>query len=374
MAAKRAHWFENYIADYLLKKASNSGRSNGLVRGSSLGVKCSRRIGYMVLGYGEEPTSAHNQYVLGFGNAFHDLIQTWMSDSGMVNAKPYLAQDNSLQWSGDAEGTLLDPDDGVIGHYDGLTIPLSETYTADNNGKRYLLEFKTITNKSRVHVVKYEVINGQGFTVKYTLSPGLALYDILPRLEGSPPKAIGSKGNEIYLSYVKEYNVVNGTVLDVLHKKGQFSELIKPKEEHVYQSTYYAYKLDADAIIVVYLAKDFDETQYESVDIKNVPIKAFEFNVEPSVVSTIKSKLNKLWNSLETAGLPPREFSPLDMFSECNFCPYRYTCYPEHKNKTRFEQQAVLKLPVPTGQPFEKHDADSWGREAAKGGLIKDRF
>jgi hypothetical protein len=389
----RAYWFENTLALHLVESAVSNGRSNGLIRGSSVGSKCLRKLGYMILGYEEQPTDAHSQYILNFGNAFHDMVQGWMARTGLVAAKPSITDDGSIHWEGDAEGTILDTEDGIIGHYDGLTQPLHPndfTYALDASGKRFLLEFKTITNKSRVHAVFLQDFGTSGSpdlcTVKYTVPPGKSLYSALPPLEGSPPKSIYAKGNERYRKIVEEEGHESGALLDVLHKPGAFSELTKPKDEHILQATYYASRLKADGILIVYLAKDLGEESYDENSIFNIPIKAFELGVDEKVINAIKQKAGNLWKLLEEGEkrggdpetwLPPRPFSPDDMFSDCKFCDFSYTCYKDHpkvieRTAHKFEQQAATLLPVASGRPFVRHGRDSWGRSAAKDGKVKD--
>ncbi len=388
---KRAHWFEKQVAKHLITEALDTGRSNGLIRGSSIGSKCLRKLGYMILGYGESPTSAHSQYVLNFGNAFHDMVQSWMSRNGLVKATPYIAIDGNIHWDGDAEQNILDVEDGITGHYDGLTQPLLPIpegigCALSPSGKRYLLEFKTISNKSRVHAMFYEQISGEDYTVKYLVPAGKDLYADLPRLEGSPPKKLMSRGNEEWFERVKENNIPPGTLLNVIHKPGAFSELTKPKEEHIEQATYYASRLKADGILIVYLAKDFDESSYESQSLLNIPIKAYEVDISTSTIDGIRRKASAVWNYLEEgrkrstdpeAWLPPRAFSPDEPFSECKYCSYSYTCHPENEKvkqsqATKFMEQAVLNLPVSNGRPFQKHGPDDWGRDAAIAGRVKD--
>lgn len=388
--AKRAKWFENTVAKNLIEKSMDSGRSNGLIRGSSIGSKCHRKIAYMLLGYQGYYRSGHSAYVLNFGNAFHDMVQGWMADMGFVNATPYLDANHSMQWKGDAEGTILDVEDGVIGHYDGLTQPLSDEglFCALNpEGKRYLLEFKTISNKSRVQVVYLEQAGKNLCTVKYTLPSNKTLHDPLPRLNGSPPKDLYSKGNEKYAAMVSENNLQVDTLLDVIHKPGAFTELEKPKPEHIDQATYYASRLKADAILLVYLAKDFEESAYEDDSLLNIPIKAFEEEVNPATVDALSTKAKKIWEHLEIgkarggnpeSWLPPRQYHPDDIFSECTFCDYRYTCYKEHEATAeqlsrRLVEAKALQLPIINGQPFMNHGEHSWGREAAKKGHVQDQ-
>jgi hypothetical protein len=394
MATKRATWFENRLAFHLVESAIENGRSNGLIRGSSVGSKCLRKLGYMILGYEEQPQGAHSQYVLNFGNAFHDMVQGWMAHMGLVNATPYLAPDGSMQWNGDAEGTILDTEDGIIGHYDGLTRPLVPTdfsCAMDDSGKRYLLEFKTISNKSRMHAVFLHDFGTETdpdlCTIKYLVPPGKDLLSALEPLEGSPPKPLHSKGNEVYMDMVQKMGLQSGALLNVIHKPGAFTELTRPKDEHIYQATYYASRLGADAILIVYLAKDMGEDSYDTNSLWNLPVKAFEATVDKKVIDAISSKTRTLWETLERgqnerpedpeSWLPFRSMSPDDKFSDCKFCSFAYTCYPDHPKVLerlgeRFEQQAMALLPVATGKPFIKHDKDSWGREAAKKGRVQD--
>ncbi len=388
--AKRATWFEHSVSKNLIEKSMDSGRANGLIRGSSVGSKCSRKIAYMLLGYESFYRSGHSAYVLNFGNAFHDMVQGWMADMKFVNATPYLDDNFSMQWKGDAEGTILDVTDGIIGHYDGLTQPLSNDglfCALDPEGKRYLLEFKTISNKSRVQVVYLETVRNQLCTVKYTLPSSCSLHDPLPRLNGSPPKDLYSKGNEKYAQMVTEYNLQPDSLIDVIHKPGAFTELEKPKSEHIDQATYYASRLKADSILIVYLAKDFDESAYPTDSLLNVPIKAFEEEVNPVVIEAISTKVQKIWSELEEgkkrggnpeSWLPPRQYHPDDIFSECTYCDYKYTCYQEHEEtaalvEKRLIEAKALQLPMITGEPFRNHGINDWGREAAKKGKVQDQ-
>jgi hypothetical protein len=384
----RAEWFEKKIALHLLNEKNKSGRHNGLIRGSSLGLKCSRRLAYMVLGYQEGPATAHQQYVLGMGNAVHDMIQMWMANMGLVKATPFISKFNTIEWKGNAEGTIRDSTDGIIGHYDGLTEPLAldpNTYCAiDKKGVKYLLEFKTISNRSKVIAVFLKNTGTAKYpklcTAKYIIEPGqsLMLSENLQKLPGSKFKPIDEKGNEYFHDLMTKENLPPGSLLDVYHQIGQFQSIAKPKDEHIYQATYYASRLKADKILIVYLAKDAGEGEYSTPSIMNIPIKAFEVPVSEEVIVKVSEKAQNLWQSIELKKeltdvvekwLPDRKFTPDDFMSECTFCPYTYTCYPSNNTvkeqvERRMKEHKALGLPMITGEPFTTHDKTHWGLES----------
>lgn len=386
----RAYWFENGIARHLLEQSTKSGRRNTLVRGSSVGSACLRRIGYMLLGYEEGPQTAHQQFVLALGNAIHDMIQTWMSRLGWVGARPYLDDAGNLCWEGDAEIRVWDPETGVIGHCDGLSQPILPSsdngvhcLAIDPEGQRYLLEFKTIANRSRVDLVWAE----KDTIKKYVLPPGKTVYDEQPRLKGSPPKKIGYKGTERYVEILETENLGDAlkegadVLLDIYHKPGAFDSLTGPKPEHIDQATFYASRLKADRILIVYIAKDTGEDNYEEENSLNVPVKAYDLPVDPEVISRLEARLEGLWRHMEARSeesdnpedwLVDRPFHPNDYpFSECTYCPYTYVCYPDvpevaRKVGQRIAEMKAIGLPVPSGQAFVRHGKEEWGRVYAR--------
>lgn len=396
----RATWFEKEIAFHLLAEGSYSGRHNGLLRASSIGSKCSRRLGYMVLGYRKGPETAHQQYVLNMGNAVHDMIQMWMAKMGLVKARPVINSRGQIDWEGDAEGTIKDDSTGIHGHYDGLSQPLvfknpddslpllqnpkSLHYCSiDKTGKRYLLEFKTIANRSKVIAIFLKT-TGKGrykkqVTVKHVIEPGQSLYSDLATLPGSKLKPLTEKGNEKYLEIVTTEKLQDGALLDIIHQPGAFQQLARPKDEHVMQSTYYAHQLKADKVMVIYLAKDSGDKEYSTDSSLNLPIKAYEFDIDPAIVLKVNAKARNLWDVLEKNSvknpdpkkaenwLPDREFHPDDFMSECKYCSYSYHCYPYNTTvreqlTTRMKEYRGMQLPVLNMKPFQDHSDKEWGR------------
>ena len=393
----RATWFEKEIAFHLLAEGSYSGRHNGLLRASSIGSKCSRRLAYMVLGYRKGPETAHQQYVLNMGNAVHDMIQMWMAKMGLVDARPVISSRGTIDWEGDAEGTIKNKETGIHGHYDGLSQPLVLNNTEnslaelkdprslyycsiDKTGKRYLLEFKTIANRSKAIAIFLKSTSTGRLkrlvTAKYVIEPGQSLYSELNTLQGSKLKPLTEKGNEKYLEIVQTEGLKEGALLDVIHQPGAFQQLIRPKDEHVMQATYYADQLKADKILVIYLAKDSGDKEYNTDSSLNLPIKAFEFDIDPNIIRKVKDKAEKLWGTLEKNSkenpenpenwLPERESHPDDFMSECKYCSYSYHCYPYNTTvrgqlTTRMKEYRAMKLPVLNMQPFQDHKSNEWG-------------
>ena len=138
--------------------SEDSGRDNRYIRGSSIGY-CSRQIGYMLLGYSGLPNNGYSQVTLDLGNAIHDMLQIRLVSLGWIKAKPII-REGRLDWEQDGdplsgcELTVLDHENRIIGHCDGITVPLSKKetehgceYLPDPNGERYLIEIKSITDR-----------------------------------------------------------------------------------------------------------------------------------------------------------------------------------------------------------------------------------
>jgi hypothetical protein len=301
------------------------------------------------------------------------MIQMSMANWGLVNAQAHVDEKGGVSWTGDCEGDILDVPHGIMGHYDGLTRPIK--------GSRYLLEFKTCNDKPKTVALFMEERDGIPCTVKYVVGEGQSAFspEIL-RMEGSPPKPLKNRGNEEWLEIAEKMGVVSSgrcivkkAILDVTVVPGKFSKLESPSIEHVTQASFYANTLGADRCLVIYLAKDH-QGEYEQESIFNIPIKAFEFEPDMAAVSKFESRSAEVWDWVNRGELPPREFSPGKMGSECRWCNFAHLCYPddpEVKAKTaRFSRELkVIGAGEFSSEPWQTHTEDEQGQRLIESGL-----
>jgi len=362
---ERAEWFEKAVAQRLLLESTETGRRAGLVRGSSAGVKCLRRLAYPIFGYEPMPNDADNCWTLGLGNAVHDWIQLKMAEWGIVNAEAKIVN-HQIVWTGDCEGNVLDKEHGITGHYDGLTVTM-------DNGLRYLLEFKTKTDKAKVQAVFIETWNDELCTVKYVVPVGMSAFSQeLPRLQGSPPKPLSSAGNEEYQRIAEQMGLVPGcqrALVDVVVKPGSFSSLSTPDAPHVAQASWYAKNLGADQCLVIYLAKEMTSS-YDSESLWNVPVKAFSFAPDLKAAGEFEARAKEVWRWIERRELPPPGAKPDDGSMDCLYCNFKHLCWPENPKVKEYTARAVRELSEIgrelSDAPWVTHS------EAEVGALLKD--
>ena len=375
---ERAEWFERAIAAKFIEDAGNSGRRAGLIRGSSAGVTCKRRLAYAIFGYEPLPNDAANQWTLNVGNGLHDMIQMMMAKWGFVNAKPVINEGGDVAWLGDCEGDVLDKVHGIIGHYDGLTVPLKS-----QANQRFLLEFKTCTDRPKTIAVMLENFDGMAHTFKYVVGDGQSVFSPeLERLEGSPGKLLTSRGNELYLEIAQQMGAVDAdanplvdkALIDVVVQPGKFTKLSAPSPEHVCQASYYAKTLGADRCLVIYLAKDPGKGWYAEDSIFNVPIKAYAF--EPDLVSVAKfeQRCLEVWDYVERRELPPAEFVPGKAGAECLWCNYSHLCHPDVPDikvkKARYIRElAMIGKDGLSELPWVTHSEEEQGRALIEKGI-----
>jgi hypothetical protein len=337
--------FTEDLAAHLQVKRIKNKRDNSYIRLSSAGY-CSRKIGYMVTGHEEQEISSHALSTFEIGHAIHNMIQTWCVDMGILKATKLIELVNGSQevsWKGNAEGNLIDHNLKVAGHFDGITEPLVKeeiigyqslgeslkSYKVDpKNGKRHILEIKTITNRSKT---KYQIIKN-GRKVWKDIKPG----EYLDEFEG--------------IESVKVW-------------PGQFDSLQKPKEEHIAQASMYGYLLGAEKILFIYITKDGDPSSYNYNSLLNLPVKCFSVDVDVNVVEMLKEKFKSIWVKVEAFFealnknnisieeyrnlpfkekqayqllLPDREYSCTDYYKDfqCTYCDYNHECYPKYFNKS----------------------------------------
>jgi len=342
---------EKTIAEALLKSRSKSDRDNRYIRGSSIGM-CKRRIGYQLLGYQGLSESGHSLFILDLGNAIHDLVQRQLVNMGWIKAKPVLV-DGNIDWEqtddkeSGCELSILDHDLRIIGHCDGVTVPLKingsdlEDITPDPNGERYLIEIKSITDKPRFWVLGIRdggtgPINeldcpAEFIDLSYEESSTGNMAQRLSRYQHT--RLVRGKFNNreapVYKLKIDGKDELV-TVLMVGNSMGSFSSLKKPKPDHILQASLYANALNLKKILFIYVGKDIDSRGYKDLDdLLNIPVKVFKHEVDELDIELISSKVKGIYDFVDNKELPPRDYTLEEDRSGCKFCPYSWQCWPE---------------------------------------------
>lgn len=343
----------NDISIQLHKERLLNIRDERYIRASSIGM-CRRRIGYSVLGYQPTPEDSHSLFTFDLGHAIHFMIQSKLVSMGWIKAKPTFNKDNSIAWKqtsdklSGCELQILDHDLRIMGHCDGVTVPLVKstneegitTYIPNKSGERYLIEIKSITDKSRFWVLgipdggKEPITDiNSGFI---DIDPDNFNGKIQQRVaKFQYTRKVTTKHSTI--DYPVYKLKVNGkdelvTVLMIGNSVGSFTSLQSPKANHIAQASLYASYLNIDKILFIYVGKDSDSKNYQDDNILNLPIKIIEHKVDSTDVLAIKQKIKDVYSYTDKTELPPRDFKWEEDRSECTFCPYNWQCYPDKIN------------------------------------------
>jgi hypothetical protein len=229
-------------------------------------------------------------------------------DMGWLRCRPYLDEDGILQWEGDAEIRLKDDDLRIMGHCDGITVPLIDapqgTFPCPDCKEesacgfcgRYLIEIKSITDRPRTMVKDYG---------------GISKWEKVP--------------------FGKTLPLTGGGLIGTF--PGKFTKLINPEPEHVAQAHMYTYLIKKHlGIELSGIAKDADPEDYEEESLYNVPIKSIFTPINPLLQEQLVDKVQNIWNCVDKGVLPPRDWywdggenKPLECYYRCEFANL---CYP----------------------------------------------
>ena len=342
----------NDLARFLLQYQENS-RDNRYIRVSSLGF-CSRKLGYGLLGYDSLPNSAHSQVILDLGNALHDSTQKALVRMGWINSEPYINEYGNIDCKNGEDGSgceinITNHDLRIIGNCDGITVPLVKTkdidgdwnYTPGENGEKYLIEIKSISDKPNFWV---QIIRDNGTDTINELQHEVEFIDVdvEDTSAGGKAQKLGKflHARQLITRFGKKVTVpvyqlkIKGidtqvTVVNMANNSGQFTALKKPKPAHILQASMYAKSFGIDKILFIYIGKD-SNGKYQTDSLGNCPIKIIEHKVKDLDIELIYNKINNIYKYVDEEQLPPREYSPNEPKSECPWCNFRHHCYPEN--------------------------------------------
>jgi hypothetical protein len=351
---------ERSFAKALLSKNKND-RDNRYIRGSSIGA-CCRRIGYQLLGYQGIPDTGHSMSVLDLGNAIHDVIQRNLVNIGWIKAKPIINNNGTIDWEqtddilSGCELPILNHNLRIIGHCDGVTVPLVKTvkngveeFTPGEDGERYLIEIKSITDRSSFWVlgirdggtgpISEESNPSEFIELSYEASSSGGIMQKLGRFQHKREVRgkFGSKECGVYKLKIDNKDELV-TVIMAGDSMGSFSALKKPKAEHILQASLYARELGLEKILFLYIGKDVDSRHYSNNDsLFNVPMKIFEWTVTALDINLIDSKIARIYEAVDRGELPSKDYNFEEKKSPCRYCPYNWQCYPDRVDEAKLK-------------------------------------
>jgi len=297
-------------------------RDNSYVRVSGIG-SCRRQIAYRIEGYRqgvpEPPIWTHGLTIFELGHGLHLKLQERLSNVGplkWVDAEPMIDAHGRFAWRGNAEIDLVDHEYRVAGHCDGLSRPLvrytrnidgqeieflEPTEESDPQGRRYIIDIKTITARDRLDIKR---------------DPDTDM--------------------------VRDWAV----------KPSAFEKLAAPKPEHIQQVALYSwlttrpgFQTDRIAgplqqlpgLMIIYVAKDLPPDYYarypndfpDPRGLLNSPFKVFTMDTDPRTVAAIQRRLKGIWTQIDQGTLPARDYhhTPERPAWACVDCPFRARCY-----------------------------------------------
>lgn len=342
----------------LMKKSEHVRKFPHCVGASSLGM-CGRRIGYSLLSFPAMDAPAHLAFILDLGNAIHDMVQRRLVSMGWIKARPVLNQNGDLDWeqlpefpASGCEIRAVDEKRRISGFCDGVTVPLIKTtkngitsYEPNENGKVYMVEIKSITDRPNFFVLGIRDGGTQPISEENCPSEFINL-DVQSSKNGKNKQKLYTfqHSRKVFCKVggprmLPVYKVkIDGkdeliTVLMIGNTQGQFSALTKPKPEHILQASSYSTILsqklgvEINDILFLYVGKDVSGLSYDEDSPLNVPVKLFETPVDPTTTDLVDIKLSDIFSCTDNGTLPEKEFTP-DTW-ECRGCPYVWHCYPE---------------------------------------------
>jgi hypothetical protein len=314
---------EELSASFHVERVMNP-RDNSYIRASGIG-SCRRQIAYRLNwhkeGKEELPIWTHGLFTFDLGHGIHYRLQSRLSNVGpmkWVDAEPYIDEHGQLAWHGNCEIDLKNDEYRIAGHCDGLTRPMvrytdmvggqpveffEPTHEDDPNGKRYILDIKSITARERLKI---------------------------------------------------DYDAMTGTLRNAEVKPSSFEKLMAPKDEHIAQVSLYSWMTtqpgfstdrlheplnELPGIMIIYVAKDLDPAYYAKRPdefehpkaLLNSPYKIFTVDASPRLIKAQLRKAEGIWAAVEEGSLPPRDFNhkPERPAYACVDCPFRLECYQE---------------------------------------------
>lgn len=311
-------------------------RNNTRTRISGIG-SCRRQLAYRRRWYQEgkvePPIWSHGLFTFDIGHAVHLKLQHRLSNAGplkWVDADPIVDEHGNFGWAGNCEINLRNDALELEGHLDDLTRPL-----------------KRVLNRVPIQAP----LTGGGL-------PCLShLETIVPTTEDDP------EGRR-YIIDIKTITARERTVVDEDPNSGQilgvktypsaFEKLKAPKDEHIQQVSMYCYlttqpSFKTDRIheplkelpsaMIIYVAKDLDPKYYgkkpeqylEPRGLLNAPYKVYTFDPDPRLITALLKKNQLVSEHVKAGTLPPRDYhhKPERPAWACVDCPFRTSCYKD---------------------------------------------
>jgi len=339
---------------------------------------CNRKIGYDILGYRGIPETAHGLVTLDMGEAIHLMVQRYLVKLGWIEST-LTVKNGEFVWKnppiGGCEIPFKDEKRRLSGRCDGITVPLLHTddgttfgsYTPHPDGVRYLVEIKSISDRSTF------LVRGIRDGGKSTISTPSEFLDITAK-----PSRSSKKLQQLFYKYLHSRKVVESwgvrecpvyslniknsaepvTVTLATNILGKFSNLRGPVPYHLAQASAYAQHFGLEDILFIYVGKDADPAGYEDAeDFENSPIKVFHHKVDSTDLALIDIQLEEIYSFVDAGKLPPHGHSLGDRI--CDFCPYKWQCFPGSvdvdKINSKLEAIGMQKLVEgPPGTPSRK--------------------
>jgi hypothetical protein len=313
---------EELSASFHVDREKNP-RDNSYLRISGVS-DCRRKLGYRTNwskeGRQEMPIWSHGLSIFDTGHGIHLKLQERLGNTGClkwVDGEPCI-DNGTFGFQGHFEMRLVNHTERLRGTCDALSHPLKKKWIEvdgnrfqvmercdedDPEGRRYIIDIKSITARQRVNIRRCSQ---------------------------------------------------TGNLYDAEVKPSPFEKLVKPKPEHISQTSLYSWlttqpEFQSDRlpgplsrmpdVMIIYVAKDLDPEYYaqhpeeftEPRGLLNLPYKVFTAEVNPKQVQMLLSKVRQVWSYLDKGELPPRDYNytPERVQWACVDCSFRQECYSE---------------------------------------------
>jgi len=347
------------IARQIHETQAAGSRDNRYVRGSSIGY-CCRMIGYSLLGYQPMPTGSYSQLVFDVGQSAHDIIQKRLCDMGWIKGEPFWNLEREiLDWrqtddeKSGCELEVLNHELRVLGHLDGITVPLKRVATEpegtggyepasgdDPEAERFLVEIKTISGRRSAWTLAIrdggrrplpeEQKPAELVKLDWVETGGGKIQRRLQHFEHArvvTSAKFGSSMKPVFRVRIGGQEEMVTLVMDS-QSESPFAQLRGPKREHIAQATLYASEHGLKSVLFIYIGKEVvadDEEDQPYVP----PIKVYEHQVDPIDVVMLHEKLRRIYERTDDGDLPDRDYSdPDEAHAECRYCRFKWQCWP----------------------------------------------
>lgn len=278
-------------------EARQSDRDTSKVHISTI-TSCPRKQGYEILGTAMPLKDIESKMIFEAGHALHHAMQAlcmemgWIADDGVSGT----------------EVPVESAEHRVIGSADAVTVPLIHqdgSMRPGEGGERYVLEFKTCTNRPYLWLLNTE---GKFVALQQEMRN--------KKLQVSLDRFGENDGRNISLHVMTPNGPECHSIGRMAQTAGKFDRLTEPSKAHYTQANIYAHLLGITRWAVIYINKDAAQSK---------AFKVFSGTVNHRAAQMALKKADEVYDHTDRGLLPGRPYDRPE--EECRFCQQRTQCW-----------------------------------------------